>query len=111
MKKKKIYLLNQNKNNNQNSINQNNNDNNSIGALVLENSLLKSNSKSDAENNVNNKSIKDQKAEQIQLPKINSTKFGNKKETEKRNKKKPGEFFKTSQNHKIKLNKIDNIKI
>ena len=100
-----------NKNNNQNSINQNNNDNNSIGALVLENSLLKSNSKSDAENNVNNNSIKDQKAEQIQLPKINSTKNNNKKETEKRNKKKPGEFFKTSQNHKINLNKIDNIKI
>jgi len=100
-----------NKNNNQNSINQNNNDNNSIGALVLENSLLKSNSKSDAENNVNNNSIKDQKAEKIQLPKINSTKNNNKKETEKRNKKKPGEFFKTSQNHKIKLNKIDNIKI
>ena len=32
-----------NKDDNQNNINQNNNDNNSIGALVLENSLLKNN--------------------------------------------------------------------
>ena len=101
-----------NKDDNQNNINQNNNDNNSIGALVLENSLLKSNSKSDEENNANNNnSIKDKVAQPIQLPKINSTKFDNKNEKEKRNKKKPREFFKTSQNHKIKLNKINNIKI
>ena len=101
-----------NKDDNQNNINQNNNDNNSIGALVLENSLLKSNSKSDEENNANNNnSIKDKVAQPIQLPKINSTKFDNKNEKEKRNKKKPREFFKTSQNHKIKLNKINDIKI
>ena len=61
----------ENKNNN----NPNDNDNNSLGLLISDNSLLKSNSKGEIENNVKQNDIKDKKIEPIQLPPINSSRL------------------------------------
>ena len=94
---------------NKNSTNQNNNDNNSLGILISDNSLLKSNSKVDLENNINSNDIIDKKIEPLQLPPINSSKLN--KEKEKSNKKKSDEFFKTNQNSKIKMTNINDNKI
>ena len=95
----------ENKNNN----NPNANDNNSLGLLISDNSLLKSNSKGEIENNVKQNDIKDKKIEPIQLPPINSSRLT--KEQEKKNKKNQEEFFKTNQNSKIRMNRINNNKI
>ena len=95
----------ENKNNN----NQNVNDNNSLGLLISDNSLLKSNSKGEIENNVKQNDIKDKKIEPIQLPPINSSRLT--KEQAKKNKKNQEEFFKTNQNSKIRMNSINNNKI
>ena len=97
----------ENKNNNNN--NQNANDNNSLGLLISDNSLLKSNSKGEIENNVKQNDIKDKKIEPIQLPPINSSRLT--KEQAKKNKKNQEEFFKTNQNSKIRMNSINNNKI
>ena len=94
----------ENKNNNQNS-----NDNNTLGLLISDNSLLKSNSKGELENNVKQNDIKDKKIEPIQLPPINSSRLT--KEQAKKNKKNQEEFFKTNQNSKIRMNSINNNKI
>ena len=96
----------ENKNNNNN---QNANDNNSLGLLISDNSLLKSNSKGEIENNVKQNDIKDKKIEPIQLPPINSSRLT--KEQAKKNKKNQEEFFKTNQNSKIRMNSINNNKI
>ena len=93
----------ENKNNN----NPNANDNNSLGLLISDNSLLKSNSKGEIENNVKQNDIKDKKIEPIQLPPINSSRLT--KEQAKKNKKNQEEFFKTNQNSKIRMNFINNI--
>ena len=93
----------ENKNNN----NPNANDNNSLGLLISDNSLLKSNSKGEIENNVKQNDIKDKKIEPIQLPPINSSRLT--KEQAKKNKKNQEEFFKTNQNSKIRMNSINNI--
>lgn len=95
----------ENKNNN----NQNSNDNNTLGLLISDNSLLKSNSKGEIENNVKQNDIKDKKIEPIQLPPINSSRLT--KEQAKKNKKNQEEFFKTNQNSKIRMNSINNNKI
>ena len=95
----------ENKNNN----NPNANDNNSLGLLISDNSLLKSNSKGEIENNVKQNDIKDKKIEPIQLPPINSSRLT--KEQAKKNKKNQEEFFKTNQNSKIRMNSINNNKI
>ena len=95
----------ENKNNN----NPNDNDNNSLGLLISDNSLLKSNSKGEIENNVKQNDIKDKKIEPIQLPPINSSRLT--KEQAKKNKKNQEEFFKTNQNSKIRMNSINNNKI
>ena len=95
----------ENKNNN----NPNANDNNSLGLLISDNSLLKSNSKGEIENNVKQNDIKDKKIEPIQLPPINSSRLT--KEQAKKNKKNQEEFFKTNQNSKIRMNFINNNKI
>ena len=96
----------ENKNNNNN---QNANDNNSLGLLISDNSLLKSNSKGEIENNVKQNDIKDKKIEPIQLPPINSSRLT--KEQAKKNKKNQEEFFKTNQNSKIRMDSINNNKI
>ena len=93
-----------NKNNNPN-----NKDNNSLGVLLSDNSLLKSNSKVELENNDNNNDIKDKKIEPIQLPPINSSELT--KEKENNNKKNSKEFFKTNQNSKIKMTNMNDNKI
>ena len=95
----------ENKNNN----NPNANDNNSLGLLISDNSLLKSNSKGEIENNNKQNDIKDKKIEPIQLPPINSSRLT--KEQAKKNKKNQEEFFKTNQNSKIRMNSINNNKI
>ena len=97
----------ENKNNNNNKPNAN--DNNSLGLLISDNSLLKSNSKGEIENNVKQNDIKDKKIEPIQLPPINSSRLT--KEQAKKNKKNQEEFFKTNQNSKIRMNSINNNKI
>ena len=96
----------ENKNNNNKP---NANDNNSLGLLISDNSLLKSNSKGEIENNVKQNDIKDKKIEPIQLPPINSSRLT--KEQAKKNKKNQEEFFKTNQNSKIRMNSINNNKI
>ena len=93
----------ENKNNNNKP---NANDNNSLGLLISDNSLLKSNSKEEIENNVKQNDIKDKKIEPIQLPPINSSRLT--KEQAKKNKKNQEEFFKTNQNSKIRMNSINN---
>ena len=94
---------------NKDNANQNVNNNNSLGMLMSENSLLKSNSKGEIENNVKQNDIKDKKIEPIQLPPINSSRLA--KEQEKKGKKNPEEFFKTNQNSKIRMNNVNNNKI
>ena len=96
----------ENKNNNNKP---NANDNNSLGLLISDNSLLKSNSKGEIENNVKQNDIKDKKIEPIQLPPINSSRST--KEQAKKNKKNQEEFFKTNQNSKIRMDSINNNKI
>ena len=93
---------------NKDNANQNAN-NNSLGMLMSENSLLKSNSKGENENNVKQNDIKDKKIEPIQLPPINSSRLA--KEQEKKGKKNLEEFFKTNQNSKIRMNNVNNNKI
>ena len=88
--------------------NNNNNDNNSIGVLMSDNSLIKSNSRGDLEinnNRINNDETK--KIQEIKLPPIKSSKLIEKKEKEKNNKKKPVEIFKTSQNNKNRMRGIN----
>ena len=88
--------------------NNNNNDNNSIGILMSDNSLIKSNSRGDLEinnNRINNDETK--KIQEIKLPPIKSSKLIEKKEKETNNKKKPIEIFKTSQNNKNRMRVIN----
>ena len=70
-------------NNANNNLNQNNN-NNSFGALISDNSLIKSNSKGETESNIGNKiennNIKNKNIKPIQLPLINSSKKNYQKE-------------------------------
>jgi len=92
-------------NNANNNLNQNNN-NNSFGALISDNSLIKSNSKGETESNIGNKiennNIKNKNIKPIQLPLINSSKKNYQKEKEKYNKNKSDVLFKTNQNNKDK---------
>jgi len=88
--------------NNSNEItNQNNNENNSLGQFINDNSLLKSNSKVEIENN-NNKEKINKIAKPIQLPPINSSRVIAKKEKEVHNKNKPDIIIQTNPNSKIK---------
>ena len=100
---------NNDKNNDNNNVNNNinqNNNNNSFGALISDNSLLKSNSKGETESNIGNKiennDIKKKNIIPIQLPLINSNKKNFQKEKEKYNKNKSDVLFKTNQNNKDK---------
>ena len=82
--------------------NQMNKENNSSGNYLLENSLLKSNSKEEIENN-NNNEINNNTAKVIQLPPINLNKVVSQKEKEVNNKNKSDAVFKTNPNKKIKV--------
>ena len=102
-------LISEQDNNNINIIdNTNNNVNNSLGALILDNSLLKSNSKSDENNNANITDNKNNIVQPVQLPPINTSKLNLQKDKINNNSKiknQKGDFFKTNQNNKnIMLN-------
>ena len=97
-------LISEQDNNNINIIdNTNNNVNNSLGALILDNSLLKSNSKSDENNNANITDNKNNIVQPVQLPPINTSKLNLQKDKINNNSKiknQKGDFFKTNQNNK-----------
>ena len=89
-------------NNNNENTNQNNNENNSLGQFINDNSLLKSNSKVEIENNHNNNEEINKMAKPIQLPPINLSRVIAKKEKEVNNKNKSDIIIKTNPNTKIK---------
>ena len=93
----------ENVNDNKNNLLKNNNENNSFGALISDNSLLKSNSKGEVENNANNNDVKDKIIQPIHLPPINSSKITSEKEKEKNTE----EIFKTNLKRKDQLLNIN----